>query len=59
MSFSEVFIRRPVLSTVVSLLILFLGVQGIASMSIRPYPKVNDLFCGCDRRDFAPISLPD
>ena len=42
MSFSEVFIRRPVLSTVVSLLILFLGVQGIASMSIRPYPKVND-----------------
>jgi multidrug efflux pump len=42
MSFSEVFIRRPVLSTVVSLLILLLGAQGIASMSIRQYPKVDE-----------------
>ena len=42
MSFSELFIRRPVLSTVVSLLILLLGAQGIASMSIRQYPKVDE-----------------
>lgn len=42
MSFSELFIRRPVLSTVVSLLILLLGAQGITSMSIRQYPKVDE-----------------
>ena len=42
MSFSEVFIRRPVLSTVVSLLILLLGAQGIVSMSVRQYPKVDE-----------------
>ena len=42
MSFSELFIRRPVLSTVVSLLILLLGAQGIFNMSIRQYPKVDE-----------------
>jgi multidrug efflux pump len=41
MSFSELFIRRPVLSTVVSFLILLLGAQGIFNMSIRQYPKVD------------------
>lgn len=42
MNFSEIFIRRPVLSTVVSFLILLLGAQGILSMSIRQYPKVDE-----------------
>jgi len=42
MSFSELFIRRPVLSTVVSFLILLLGAQGIVNMSIRQYPKVDE-----------------
>ena len=42
MSFSERFIRRPVLSTVVSLLILLLGAQGISNMAIRQYPKVDE-----------------
>jgi multidrug efflux pump len=42
MTFSEIFIRRPVLSTVVSLLILLLGAQGITGMSIRQYPKVDE-----------------
>jgi len=42
MSFSEIFIRRPVLSTVVCFLILLLGAQGIASMQIRQYPKVDE-----------------
>ncbi|MXN64365.1 MMPL family transporter [Stappia sp. GBMRC 2046] len=42
MNFSEVFIRRPVLSTVVSLLILLLGLQGIFNMSIRQYPEVEE-----------------
>ena len=42
MNFSEIFIRRPVLATVVSLLILLLGAQGFLSMSIRQYPEVEE-----------------
>ncbi len=42
MNFSEIFIRRPVLSTVVSLLILLLGAQGVLNMQIRQYPKVDE-----------------
>lgn len=42
MNFSEIFIRRPVLSTVVSLLILLLGAQGIMNMNVRQYPKIEE-----------------
>ncbi len=42
MNFSEIFIRRPVLSIVVSLLILLLGYQGMQSMQIRQYPEVEE-----------------
>ncbi|WP_142846861.1 efflux RND transporter permease subunit [Telmatospirillum sp. J64-1] len=42
MSFTELFIRRPVLSIVVSLLILLLGLQGISSMQVRQYPEVDE-----------------
>ncbi|SON53634.1 Efflux pump membrane transporter BepE [Hartmannibacter diazotrophicus] len=42
MNFSELFIRRPVLTIVVSLMILLLGAQGITNMSIRQYPKVEE-----------------
>ncbi|ADZ71914.1 efflux RND transporter permease subunit [Polymorphum gilvum] len=42
MNFSEIFIRRPVLSTVVSLLILLLGAQGVMNMSVRQYPKIDE-----------------
>jgi multidrug efflux pump len=42
MNFSELFIRRPVLSVVVSLLILLLGVQGFMGMTIRQYPEVQE-----------------
>ena len=42
MSFSEIFIRRPVLSTVVSLMILLLGGQGIFNLSVRQYPEVEE-----------------
>ncbi|MBI1778229.1 MAG: efflux RND transporter permease subunit [Proteobacteria bacterium] len=42
MSFTDLFIRRPVLATVVSLLILLLGLQGIVKLSIRQYPKIED-----------------
>jgi len=41
-NFSELFIRRPVLSIVVSLLILLLGYQGMRSMQIRQYPEVEE-----------------
>src|SRR5690349_14083586 len=42
MGFSEVFIRRLVLSTVVALLILLLGGLGIMNLQIRQYPKVDE-----------------
>ncbi len=42
MSFSALFIRRPVLSTVVAALILLLGVQGIYNLAVRQYPKVDE-----------------
>ena len=42
MSFSDIFIRRPVLATVVALMIILLGLQGIANLSVREYPKVDE-----------------
>ena len=42
MKFTDIFIRRPVLSTVVGLLILLLGVQGFASMTVREFPKMQN-----------------
>ena len=38
MRFTDIFIQRPVLSTVVSLLILLLGVRSIMEMELREYP---------------------
>ena len=38
MRFTDIFIERPVLATVVSLLILVLGVRSMLSLSIRQYP---------------------
>lgn len=42
MSFSDIFIRRPVLSTVLGFLILLLGVQGIFNLQVRQYPEVEE-----------------
>ncbi|HYE50200.1 MAG TPA: efflux RND transporter permease subunit [Azospirillaceae bacterium] len=42
MNFSELFIRRPVLATVLSLLILLLGVQGLIGLSVRQYPEIDE-----------------
>ena len=42
MSLSDLFIRRPVLSTVVACMMLLLGFQGIFNLSIRQYPKVDE-----------------
>lgn len=42
MSFTEIFIRRPVLAIVVSLLIFLLGAQGLMNLSVRQYPEVKE-----------------
>ncbi|ALK10508.1 efflux RND transporter permease subunit [Blastochloris viridis] len=42
MSFTELFIRRPVLSAVVSLLIMLLGAQGLMNLQVREHPKVDE-----------------
>ncbi len=39
MHFTDIFVKRPVLSIVVSLLILIAGIQAISSLSIRQYPR--------------------
>jgi len=38
-SFTDIFIRRPVLATVVSLIILIAGLQAIRSLNVRQYPR--------------------
>jgi len=38
-SFTDIFIRRPVLAIVVSLLILLAGLQAIRSLNVRQYPR--------------------
>ena len=42
MNFTSIFIRRPVLASVISLLILLLGLQGLASLPVRQFPKTEE-----------------
>ncbi|MGB3501710.1 MAG: efflux RND transporter permease subunit [Mesorhizobium sp.] len=42
MSFSDIFIRRPVLTTVVAIMILLLGFQGMFNLTVREYPEVEE-----------------
>jgi hydrophobe/amphiphile efflux-1 (HAE1) family protein len=39
---TSLFIRRPVLATVVSLLIFLVGLQAIFKLPVRQYPKIDD-----------------
>ena len=39
MQFTDLFIRRPVLSLVISLVIIIAGLQAIGSLNIRQYPR--------------------
>jgi multidrug efflux pump len=39
MKFTDLFIRRPVLATVVNLVILIAGLQSIRALSVRQYPR--------------------
>ncbi|WP_375784997.1 efflux RND transporter permease subunit [Bradyrhizobium sp. Pha-3] len=42
MAFAELFIKRPVLSVVISLLILLIGLRAAAVLPIRQYPKLSN-----------------
>ncbi|CAM3523122.1 multidrug efflux protein [Pseudomonas floridensis] len=42
MAFTDPFIRRPVLATVVSLLIILLGFQALGKLIIRQYPQMEN-----------------
>jgi len=42
MSFTDIFIKKPVLATVVSLFILLLGLKSLFSLDLRQYPKVEN-----------------
>ncbi|MBL8790579.1 MAG: efflux RND transporter permease subunit [Rhizobiales bacterium] len=42
MHFTDIFVKRPVLATVVSLLILLAGLQSVVNLPIRQYPAVAD-----------------
>ncbi|MEA1647480.1 multidrug efflux RND transporter permease subunit [Nitrospirillum sp. BR 11164] len=41
MKFTDLFIKRPVLALVVSLLILLLGLRSLSTLPIRQYPKLS------------------
>ena len=41
MHFTDIFIKRPVLATVVSLLILFVGLRSVSLLNVRQYPVSN------------------
>lgn len=40
MKFTDIFIRRPVLACVVSLVIVLLGLRAYGSLSLREYPEI-------------------
>ncbi|MEW6768634.1 MAG: MexW/MexI family multidrug efflux RND transporter permease subunit [Pseudomonadota bacterium] len=42
MAFTDLFIKRPVLSLVVSLLILLIGFKAATSLGVRQYPKLSN-----------------
>ena len=39
MNFTDIFIRKPVLSLVVTFVILVAGFQSIGSLNVRQYPR--------------------
>jgi len=42
MKFTDIFIRRPVLASVISLLILVLGLRAILALELRQYPETRN-----------------
>ncbi|MDQ6950221.1 MAG: efflux RND transporter permease subunit [Mariprofundales bacterium] len=60
MKYTDIFIRKPVLATTISLLILVLGMQAMMSMPVRQYPKtenavvtVSTVYFGADAKSVA------
>ena len=65
MNFTDIFIRKPVLATTISLLILVLGARSLFSLSVRQYPKtqnavvtVSTAYYGADAQTVAGIHHP-
>ena len=55
MKFTDLFIQRPVLAVVISLLIVIAGIQAISSLTVRQYPRsdnasvtVTTIYIGAD-----------
>jgi multidrug efflux pump len=42
MKFTDIFVKRPVLATVVNLVILIAGLQAVRSLSVRQYPRSDE-----------------
>jgi multidrug efflux pump len=42
MNFTDIFIRRPVLATVISLMILVIGLRALFTMPILQYPRTQN-----------------
>ncbi|MGM0682556.1 MAG: efflux RND transporter permease subunit, partial [Thermodesulfobacteriota bacterium] len=42
MRFTDIFIKRPVLSSVISLLILLLGARSLTLLNVREYPETSN-----------------
>lgn len=42
MKFTDIFIRRPVLASVISLLLLVLGVRAFTALELREYPELSN-----------------
>ena len=42
MSLFELFVRRPVLSTVLSLLVMLIGIVSYGRLTIREYPNIDE-----------------
>lgn len=60
MNFTDIFVRRPVLATTISLLILVLGLQAISMLPVRQYPEtqnavvtVSTVYYGADAKTVA------
>ena len=42
MAFTDLFIRRPVLASVISLLILLVGLRSLLALEVRQYPETRN-----------------
>jgi multidrug efflux pump len=56
-AFTDIFIKRPVLSVVVSMVIVIAGLQAISSLTVRQYPRnenakviINTIYVGADAK---------